>query len=81
MIDLDLPNAIRAACLAAATAAYEDAGFQGLCPEGRWEAAVGAVQALDLQAVVRQVAEHGPSPAQTHGTARMSEFPPREGSH
>jgi len=39
---------IRQALLAAALAAYEDAGIQGLCEEGRWEAAVGAMRRLDL---------------------------------
>lgn len=46
----DLAEAVRAACLAAAVAAYEDAGIQGLCPEGRWEAAVAAIRRLDLPA-------------------------------
>ena len=37
----------RAAFLAAARDAYEDAGIQGLCAEGRWEAALGAIERLD----------------------------------
>lgn len=49
--EYDLAEAVRAACLAAAMAAYEDAGIQGLCPEGRWEAAVAAIRRLDLAAV------------------------------
>jgi len=48
-------EAIRAALRKAATAAYEDAGVQGLCPEGRWEAAVSAMETLDLRAVVRDL--------------------------
>jgi len=43
----------RAACLEAAAAAYEDAGLRGLCAEGRWEAAVGAIQGLDLHELLR----------------------------
>ena len=39
---------VRAACLDAAIGAYEDAGIRGLCPEGRWEAAVAAIRHLDL---------------------------------
>ncbi|MEO8038866.1 MAG: acetyltransferase [Betaproteobacteria bacterium] len=39
---------IRDTLLAAALQAYEDAGVQGLCAEGRWEAAVGAVRAVDV---------------------------------
>jgi hypothetical protein len=42
-------EAARQACIAAALAAYEDAGVLGLCAEGRWEAAVSAMQSLDLQ--------------------------------
>jgi hypothetical protein len=52
MDPLQLAEAVRAACLAAATDAYEDAGIQGLCAEGRWEAAAGALQALDLRPLV-----------------------------
>jgi hypothetical protein len=43
------PEAVRRACLAAALAAYEEAGVLGLCHEGRWEAAVSAMQSLDLR--------------------------------
>lgn len=39
---------IRDACLKAAVQAYEDAGIQGLCAEGRWEAAVSAMQSVDV---------------------------------
>ena len=39
---------VRAACLEAALAAYEDAGIRGLCAEGRWEAAVAAIRRVDL---------------------------------
>ena len=44
-------EAARQACIAAALAAYEDAGVLGLCAEGRWEAAVSAMQSLDLQPI------------------------------
>lgn len=37
---------LRDAVLEALAEAYEDAGMQGLCGEGRQEAAVGAVRAL-----------------------------------
>jgi hypothetical protein len=46
---------VRAACLKAASDAYEDAGVQGLCAEGRWEAALGAAEALDLHALVQEL--------------------------
>ena len=44
----DLAKRIRDACLEAVLQAYEDAGVQGLCAEGRWEAAVGALKTVEL---------------------------------
>lgn len=52
-----LIDAIRRALIDAAEAAYEDAGIQGLCAEGRWEAAVSAMRALDVQAVAMGAVE------------------------
>jgi hypothetical protein len=53
---LVLAEDVRQACIASALAAYEDAGVLGLCAEGRWEAAVSAMQSLDL----RLLAGNGP---------------------
>jgi hypothetical protein len=50
----DLAKRIRNACLEAVLQAYEDAGMQGLCAEGRWEAAVSALQSLDLAPLLRE---------------------------
>jgi len=44
----DPAKRIRDACLEADLQEYEGAGIQGLCAEGRWEAAVGALRTLDL---------------------------------
>lgn len=52
MMSLEVAQMIRAECLAVAAAAYQDAGLQGLCAEGRWKAAYGAVQKLDLKALL-----------------------------
>jgi hypothetical protein len=49
-----VPEAVRQACIEAALAAYEDAGIAGLCAEGRWEAAISAMQALDIKRVALQ---------------------------
>lgn len=43
-----LAERVRTACLQAALDAYEDAGLQGLCAEGRWERAIDAVRSLPL---------------------------------
>ena len=39
-----LAERVRAACVDSALHAYEEAGIRGLCVEGRWEAAVAAIQ-------------------------------------
>ena len=41
-------EAVRNACLQAALDAYEEAGFNGLCADGRWECAIEALRRLDL---------------------------------
>ena len=48
---LPVAEAVRKACIEAALAAYEDAGISGLCAEGRWEAAVSAMQSLALKPI------------------------------
>ena len=50
----DLAKRIRDACLETVLQAYEDAGVQGLCAEGRWEAAVGALRTIDLAPLLRE---------------------------
>lgn len=42
---------LRAALIAAALAAWESAGIQGLCADGRFEVAVGAMRSLDLRRI------------------------------
>lgn len=62
-IDADrLAEAVRAACLQAAVAAHEDAGIQGLCEAGRWEAALGALQSIDLRKLIHAL-ERSDTPA------------------
>ena len=50
----DLAKRIRDACLEAVLRAYEDAGVQGLCAEGRWEVAVGALKTVELAPLLRE---------------------------
>ena len=50
----DLARRIREKCIEAALQAYEDAGMQGLCEEGRWEAAVSALRTVDLAPLLRE---------------------------
>jgi len=62
---VQLAERLRQACLDAALQAYEDAGFDGLCCEGRWECAVNALRYLDVEAVVREVSAPLPAPERT----------------
>ena len=50
----DLAKRIREVCLDALLQAYEDAGMQGFCAEGRWEAAVDALRTVDLAPLLRE---------------------------
>jgi hypothetical protein len=43
-----LAEKVRQACLQAALDAYEQAGFSGLCEEGRLEVALDAIRQLDV---------------------------------
>ena len=73
---LQIAEAIRAACLAAALESYEDASMRGLCHEGAWECAIGAIRALNVRSLVAHYQENPPQiqkksslsdPAQTSG--------------
>jgi hypothetical protein len=46
---------VRAACIQAAIEGYEDASAAGLCAQGAWEAAISAMQRMDIEALVREV--------------------------
>jgi hypothetical protein len=47
--EFQLAEAVRQACLAAATDAAEEAGVRGLCAEGRLELAIDAIRCLSLE--------------------------------
>ncbi len=48
----ELAEQVRTALVEAALSAYEDASVRGLCAEGAWEVAVGAMRSLDLSRLV-----------------------------
>jgi hypothetical protein len=50
----DLARLIRKACLDTIVQAYDDAGIQGLCAEGRWEAAISALRTVELAPLLRE---------------------------
>jgi len=63
MTTADEVERIRGAVVDAGIQAYENAGVQGLCEEGRWEAAVDAMRSVALSG------SGGPAPASTGGRA------------
>lgn len=52
---LEIARAVRDACVRVALEECEDARMAGLCWEGAWEAAIGAIRALDLERITRDV--------------------------
>ena len=51
----ELAEAVRKACIDAAAEAAEQAGMQGLCEDGQVEAAVSAMQMLDVDAILHEI--------------------------
>jgi len=81
--DVRKPNdgaeALRRALLDAALAAYEDAGLSGLCAEGRWEAAIDAMRALDLSSLAAPAADLTTSLAPIITSIGAASAPPPSG--
>ncbi len=50
-----IAEAVRAASVQAALAAYEQAAISGLCHEGAWECAIGAIRALKVEEIVAAI--------------------------
>lgn len=70
---------LRRAVVDAGLAAYEDAGLAGLCVEGRWEAAVDAMRALDLSSLVTPTADLTASLAPIVASIGAASAPPPSG--
>lgn len=49
-----IAETVREACLKAAREGFLDASISGLCSEGAMEAAIGAIQSLDLNAIIEK---------------------------
>ncbi len=54
-VEIRVAEAVRKACEKAALGAYEDARMDGLCHDGAWEVAVGAIRSLSVERVVQEV--------------------------
>ena len=59
MATVELATVIRDACVKAALDAYENARMDGLCHEGAWEVAVGAMRNLNVERIVENRGERG----------------------
>lgn len=55
-----LAEVVRNACIKAARDGYQNAAIAGLCHEGAWEAAISAMQVLNLGAVMEQTRDEQP---------------------
>lgn len=51
---IDMAESIRQACIEAARDGFRDASMSGLCAEGAMEAAVSAIESLDLEQLIKQ---------------------------
>jgi hypothetical protein len=62
---------VRKACIGAAREAFMDASAEGLCSEGAMEAAVSAMQSLDLDNVLDRMDEtRDPAPGKPPGVGQ-----------
>ena len=51
---LEIARAVRTACVNSAKDAYNNAAMSGLCDEGALEAAISAIEMLDIEALVEK---------------------------
>jgi hypothetical protein len=54
LTEIDLAQAVRNACVEAAREGFRDASIQGLCNEGAVEAAISAIQMLNIEKLVAE---------------------------
>lgn len=52
---VDMAESIRQACIDAAKEGFQDASMSGLCSEGAMEAAVSAMQSIDLEQLIENL--------------------------
>lgn len=50
---MEMAESIRQACIEAAKDGFRDASMSGLCADGAMEAAVSAIQTLDLEKLIQ----------------------------
>lgn len=55
---IKLAEAVRKACIKAAREQYHDASADGLCAEGALEAAIGAIEMVDVEQIISENASY-----------------------
>lgn len=53
-LSADQAELIRSACIKAAQSGFTEASISGLCTEGAMEAAISAIQKLDLEYILQE---------------------------
>lgn len=56
--ELELINEVKQACIKAASSAFQDAAFSGLCLEGAIEAAIGAIQSINIESLKKSTSKN-----------------------
>jgi hypothetical protein len=51
---VQIAQKVKDACIQAAKEGFQDASMSGLCNEGAMEAAVSAIQRLDLKTIIKE---------------------------
>lgn len=52
--EIQLAESVKQACIEAARDGFQDASMSGLCSEGAIEAAISAIQKLDIEKVIQK---------------------------
>lgn len=52
---MEMAESVRKACIEAARDGFRDASMSGLCAEGAMEAAVSAIQSLNLEKLIQNI--------------------------
>lgn len=52
---IKLAEKVRKACLKAAREGFQEASMSGLCRDGAIETALGAIQSIDLQVIMKEI--------------------------
>jgi pentatricopeptide repeat protein len=52
--EIEIAQTVRDACISAVKRGFQDASMNGLCKEGSIEAAISAIQLLDMEKIIAE---------------------------